>query len=193
MTRICLMAGAVLVAAQAARAGEPSSPAPDDVRRLHVGSTAKPAAPAAAPPVTVVLGAGSAGAAGVPALLVDSAVAAASAPSDVWSGARWVRLTPPLGRYFGAAAGVLVIEPPAVSELALESGDVITAIGGRPVSDPDELLRRLRASLPGARIVLAVLRDHARREQSCVVPAKSAAATPAAPRVPASPPVPRGV
>lgn len=188
MLRILLAASAVLVAAPAARAGEPP---PEEVRQLHVGKTASPAPVVAAPPVTVVLGTGAAGA---PALLLDAAAVASTAlPNDTWSNARWARLTPALGRYFGASEGVLVLEPPALAALTLEAGDVITAIGGHPVADPEDLLRRLRAAAPGTRIVLSLLRDHVRRELSGVAPAKPSADPPAAPGVPASPRVPRGV
>lgn len=49
-----------------------------------------------------------------------------------------------LGSYFGATEGVLVINVPDSDNYGLMAGDVITAIDGRKVSSPSQLMRILR-------------------------------------------------
>ncbi|MBA2291674.1 MAG: PDZ domain-containing protein [Gemmatimonadales bacterium] len=49
-----------------------------------------------------------------------------------------------LGSYFGTTEGVLVINVPDTDNQGLMSGDVITAIDGRKVSSPSQLMRILR-------------------------------------------------
>lgn len=49
-----------------------------------------------------------------------------------------------LGSYFGANEGVLVINVPETENYGLMAGDVITAIDGRKVSSPSQLMRILR-------------------------------------------------
>lgn len=49
-----------------------------------------------------------------------------------------------LGAYFGVTEGVLVIDVPEKDNLGLVPGDVVTAIDGRKVSNPNQLMRVLR-------------------------------------------------
>lgn len=50
-----------------------------------------------------------------------------------------------LGSYFGVKGGVLVVNAPAESPLALRAGDVVSAVDGRRIETPNELLRVLRS------------------------------------------------
>lgn len=49
-----------------------------------------------------------------------------------------------LGAYFGTTEGVLVIDVPEKDNLGLVPGDVVTAIDGRKVNNPNQLMRVLR-------------------------------------------------
>ena len=49
-----------------------------------------------------------------------------------------------LGAYFGVTEGVLVIDVPEKDNLGLIPGDVITAVDGRKVTNPNQLMRVLR-------------------------------------------------
>ena len=49
-----------------------------------------------------------------------------------------------LGAYFGVNQGVLVIDVPEKDNLGLIPGDVITAVDGRKVTNPNQLMRVLR-------------------------------------------------
>lgn len=48
-----------------------------------------------------------------------------------------------LGSYFGVSEGVLVIDVPAKGSLGLVPGDVVTAVDGRKVTNPGQLMRIL--------------------------------------------------
>ncbi|MEO8031994.1 MAG: PDZ domain-containing protein [Gemmatimonadota bacterium] len=67
-------------------------------------------------------------------------------------------VNPELGRYFGVAEGVLVINVPADSRLNLHAGDVVLAADGRPVTSPAHLLRVLQSYEAGEEIRLDVMR-----------------------------------
>jgi serine protease DegQ len=73
-------------------------------------------------------------------------------------------LTPQLAEQYGIGteAGVLVIDVlpggPA-DDAEVRAGDVITAINGEPVAEPGDLLAELRASDPGDRVELSLLRN----------------------------------
>ena len=50
-------------------------------------------------------------------------------------------LNPSLGSYFGTSEGVLVINAPENDNLGIMAGDVITAVDGRKVTTPSQLMR----------------------------------------------------
>ncbi len=58
----------------------------------------------------------------------------------------------------GAAVANVLNDTPA-ARAGLQSGDVITAVDGRPVTDARELTRRVGAYAPGERVEFTVLRD----------------------------------
>ncbi len=52
-------------------------------------------------------------------------------------------MNPGLGEYFGTSRGVLVVDAPDKDGLGLKPGDVVTAVDGRTVETPGELIRVL--------------------------------------------------
>ncbi len=54
-------------------------------------------------------------------------------------------MNPGLGRYFGTAEGILVINVPSGSHLGLKAGDVVLRVNGRSLAGPAHLLRILRS------------------------------------------------
>jgi hypothetical protein len=84
------------------------------------------------------------------------------------------RLTPALGRYFGADTGVLVVRAPPDGALGLQDGDVILSIGGRKPIDSSHVVRILASYDPGEKITLEVLRLHRRISVATTMPAEPA-------------------
>ena len=87
-----------------------------------------------------------------------------------WGGIELVKLNPDLGDYFGTREGVLVVNAPADSALALKGGDVITAIGGRKPTSPMQAMRILRSYDPGETVAIEVLRKRQRVTVNYKVP-----------------------
>lgn len=73
-------------------------------------------------------------------------------------GVRLETVSPRLGSYFGAKAGVLVAHSDK-AELKLEDGDVITAIDGRQPTTAEQAQRILHSYAPGEKIGFKLLRD----------------------------------
>ena len=82
------------------------------------------------------------------------------------------RLTPGLGRYFGADTGVLVVRAPRGGALGLQDGDVILSIGGRKPTDSSHVIRILASYDPGEKIMLEVLRLHHKISVATTAPAE---------------------
>ena len=83
------------------------------------------------------------------------------------------RLTPGLGRYFGADTGVLVVRAPPDGALGLQDGDIILSIDGRKPIDSSHVIRILASYDPGEKITLEVLRMHHRISVAGTLPAES--------------------
>ncbi|MEP6591734.1 MAG: PDZ domain-containing protein, partial [Gemmatimonadota bacterium] len=64
-----------------------------------------------------------------------------------------------LGSYFGVTEGVLVIDVPEKANLGLVPGDVVTAVDGRKVSTPSQLMRVLATYDKGDEFKLQVTRQ----------------------------------
>ena len=77
-------------------------------------------------------------------------------------------LSPRLGGYFGAKAGVLVVRAGG-SQLKLEDGDVLTAIDGREPTSATHATRILRSYQPGEKVVLKLVRDHKAQQVEVVM------------------------
>lgn len=67
-------------------------------------------------------------------------------------------VNPELGRYFGTAEGVLVIDVPPESKLGLKPGDVVLAVDGRRVRIPGQLFRVLQSYDPEETFQLQIMR-----------------------------------
>jgi S1-C subfamily serine protease len=67
-------------------------------------------------------------------------------------------MNPGLGQYFGVSTGVLVINVPEGTTLNLRSGDVVTLVDGRRVSNPSQFFRVLFSYDPGEQFRFEVVR-----------------------------------
>ncbi|MGH8187256.1 MAG: PDZ domain-containing protein [Steroidobacteraceae bacterium] len=76
----------------------------------------------------------------------------------LFGSAEIVPLTPKLGQYFGAEAGLLVVRAPEDNRLKLEDGDVIVDIDGRKPSSPSHAMRILTSYQEGEKLKLNILR-----------------------------------
>lgn len=75
-----------------------------------------------------------------------------------WSGLNLAAVDAQLGRYFGTGTGVLVLSAGKDLE-ALQGGDVILKIAGKPVASPREAMELLRAQPAEGKVVVDYLRD----------------------------------
>ena len=89
---------------------------------------------------------------------------------DSWCDLDLVRLNPDLGEYFGTSDGLLVVKAPGDSGLALKSGDVILAIGGRKPTSAEHAMRILRSYDAGETVSIDIMRKKARTTVSWKVP-----------------------
>jgi len=87
-----------------------------------------------------------------------------------WGDLEMVSLTPRLGEYFGAKDGVLVVHAPSAKQLALEDGDVITKVGDRKPTSPEQVMRILRSYDAGEKLRVEVLRNRKPVALEVVVP-----------------------
>jgi C-terminal processing protease CtpA/Prc len=88
-----------------------------------------------------------------------------------WGDMELVTLTPDLGQYFDAEAGLLVVRAPGDATLGLRDGDVILGIDGRTPTDPGHAMRILRSYESGERLRLDIIRERQRQELEILVPA----------------------
>ncbi len=80
-------------------------------------------------------------------------------------------LSPRLGGYFGAKAGVLVVRA-GNADLKLEDGDVITSIDGREPTSASHATRILMSYGRGEKVVIKVLRDRKAVQLDATIGAK---------------------
>lgn len=74
-----------------------------------------------------------------------------------------VAMNPGLGATFGTERGVLIVNAPEKGALGLRAGDVVTAVDGRTVDTPSELIRVLRTYDKDKSFTLTVFRDKQRQ------------------------------
>ena len=106
-----------------------------------------------------------------------------------WSDAELVKITPGLGRYFGADKGVLVARAPSDATLGLQDGDVIVAIGGREPRSGSHAMRILRSYQAGESVEIRVLRDRKTQTLKATVPEDAVGPRPKMKVRPPRPPV----
>lgn len=96
-----------------------------------------------------------------------------------WNGLNLAALDVKLGKHFGTDRGVLVLSTGA-GLAALQPGDVIRRIGGKPVDSPGEAMDVLRTQPAGSHVAIEYLRDRKPGHASVLVPT-------AAPELPPAP------
>jgi predicted metalloprotease with PDZ domain len=105
-------------------------------------------------------------------------------------GLNLTRIDADLGRYFGADKGALLI---AASDAlpGLKSGDVITAVEGKAVESPREVMRALGDKDAGETLTLRILRNRAAQDVEVTVPeGRPLDFLPPPPPAPPAPPAP---
>jgi len=132
-------------------------------------------------------------------------IALRSAP---WFGLNLAPLNPGLGSYFGTDRGALVLSRDDKQFPELQPGDVITAVGGQSIKQPEDATRALRDAAKGKSVAVALRRHGKPVTLTMKVPAdwdipppppppppppeppvpSTPAVTPAAPLPPAAPP-----
>ncbi len=71
-------------------------------------------------------------------------------------------LTPELAKHFGLNYGVIVTEVQKNSpaeKAGIKSGDIIIAVNGKKVEDPNDLQKYIMRNLPGTKVTITVVRD----------------------------------
>ncbi len=79
-------------------------------------------------------------------------------------------LNPGLGSYFGATEGVLVIKAPEKDNFGMVAGDVITAVDGRKVTTPSQLIRIIGTYEKNEELKLQVMRQKRAETVSITLP-----------------------
>lgn len=90
-------------------------------------------------------------------------------------GVRIQELEGQLAEYFGTSTGVLVNSVDADSPAAragLKAGDVVTAVNGKAVAEPSELIDAVRAVDDGATLTIDYTRDKKAQSTKATLPAK---------------------
>ena len=85
-----------------------------------------------------------------------------------------VKLTPELGRYFGADEGLLVVRAPENEDLKLQDGDVIRNIDGRTPTSASHAMRILGSYESGETLKMEIMRDKRREELAIEIPENEA-------------------
>lgn len=115
-----------------------------------------------------------------------------------WFGLNLAPLNPDLGSYFGTDRGVLVLSRDDNQFPELQPGDVITRVGGKPVTRPEDAMRALREA-PAGKPIDVTLRRHGKpimlamkvpTTWEVLPPPPPPPPTPTAPPPPAPPPPP---
>lgn len=77
-----------------------------------------------------------------------------------WWGLNLASLDKDLATYFGTERGALVLRARSDAFPGLRGGDVLQAIDGKRVDDPEDAMRQLRDAKPGSTVSLQVLRQN---------------------------------
>jgi predicted metalloprotease with PDZ domain len=76
-----------------------------------------------------------------------------------WWGLNLATLDKDLGSYFGTTQGALVINAEDDAFPGLKSGDVVQAVGGKNVDEPEDVMRLLRDAPAGSKVEVKVMRQ----------------------------------
>ena len=81
-------------------------------------------------------------------------------------------LTPELGKYFDINYGVIVtkvMKDSPAEKAGIKAGDIIIAVNGKKVEDPNDLQKYVMRTMPGKKITITVVRDGDRKDIDVVV------------------------
>ncbi len=104
-----------------------------------------------------------------------------------WNGLHMADMNEQLGRYFGVSNGVLVLSPKS-DFAALQAGDVLTKIDGKPVNRSRDVMAAMQGKKAGDRLDVEVMRDRKPQRVSLTAPKTRAFNLP--PMPPPPPPAP---
>lgn len=104
-----------------------------------------------------------------------------------WWGLNLAPLNASLGDYFGTREGALVLSTQPHRYPGLKAGDVITAVNGKPVHNPEQVMRALGEQTQDSTVHLTVLRHGKSMTIDMKVPTPTALLPPPPPRPPAPP------
>ena len=110
--------------------------------------------------------------------------------STPWFGLNLAPLNPGLGSYFGTDRGALVLSRDEKQFPELQPGDVITAVGGQPVAQPEDATRALREAAKNKPVAVALRRHGKPVTLTMKVPAHWDVLPPPPPAPPPVPPSP---
>jgi PDZ domain len=106
-----------------------------------------------------------------------------------WNGLHMADMNEQLGRYFGVSNGVLVLSPKS-EFAALQAGDVLTKIDGKPVNTSRDVMAALRGKAEGSKFEAEVLRERKNQKLTLTAPKTRAFNLPPMPPPPPAPPAP---
>ncbi len=95
-----------------------------------------------------------------------------------WWGLNLAPLNSDLAAYFGTRDGALVLSTKPKRYPGLKAGDVITAVNGKSVQEPEDVMRALRGQLPGMTVQLTVRRHGKRQTVKMKVPSRATQSPP---------------
>ena len=81
-------------------------------------------------------------------------------------------LTPQLAKYFNLNYGVIitqVMKDSPAEKAGLKAGDIIIAVNGNKVEDPNDLQKYIMRKLPGTKVIITVLRDKEKKDIEVVL------------------------
>lgn len=107
-----------------------------------------------------------------------------------WWGLNLASLGPDLGSYFGTQRGALVLSTQSRLYPGLKAGDVITAVDGKRVEQPEDVMRALRGQAAGKVAHLTVRRHGKSLKVDVKAPKAFPFSLPPMPPAPPKPPVP---
>lgn len=81
-------------------------------------------------------------------------------------------LTPELGKYFDLDYGVIitqVMKNSPAEKAGLKAGDIIIAVNGKKVEDPNDLQKYIMRTMPGKKVIITIVRDKEKKDIEVIV------------------------